>query len=93
MIVQAALQEDADVVGLSILSGAHMELFPAIIQQLKAQGLKDVIIIARWIVPEEDRPELAKMGITGIFGPGTPTQEIAEFIRKAVAQRVGRSSH
>jgi len=91
MIVQAALQEDVDAVGLSILSGAHMELFPAIMEGLKANGMGDVLVVAGGIIPEEDRTALAKMGIRGIFSPGASLQEIVRFIRKEVskAQRRG----
>jgi methylmalonyl-CoA mutase C-terminal domain/subunit len=87
MIAQSALQEDVDVVGLSILSGAHIELFPLIMEQLKKRKMDRVMVIAGGIIPEEDHPALNKIGIKGIFGPGTPTKDIAEFIRKAVAER------
>jgi len=91
MIVETALQEDVDVVGLSILSGAHLELFPPIIEGLKQKGLGDVIVVAGGIIPEEDRPALKQMGIEGIFGPGTSTSDIIEFIKKAYAERQGRT--
>ncbi|UCG84011.1 MAG: cobalamin B12-binding domain-containing protein [Dehalococcoidia bacterium] len=87
MIAQSALQEDADVVGVSILSGAHLELFPVILEKLREKGLGNTVVLAGGIIPEEDHPALRKMGIEGIFGPGTPTNEIAEFIRKAVAEK------
>ena len=87
MIVEAAAQEDVDVIGLSILSGAHMELFPLIVQGLKEKGLEDVIVVAGGIIPEEDRPALKKMGVAEIFGPGASTQDIAAFIKKAVAEK------
>lgn len=87
MIAQSALQEDADVVGVSILSGAHLELFPVILEKLREKGLGNTVVLAGGIIPEEDHPALRKMGIQGIFGPGTPTNEIAEFIRKAMAER------
>jgi len=87
MIVETALQEDVDVIGLSILSGAHMELFPLIFKGLMDGGMTDVVVVAGGIIPEEDRPALAEMGAEGIFGPGTPTSEISEFISKAVAER------
>lgn len=83
MIVEAAAQEDVDVVGLSILSGAHLELFPQIMEGLKEKGMEDVVVVAGGIIPEEDREALLRMGIKGIFGPGTSTKEIVEFIRKA----------
>jgi len=87
MIAQSALQEDVDVVGLSILSGAHLELFPLIMDQLKKRGLGQAIVIAGGIIPEEDHTALHKMGIKAVFGPGTPTPNIAEFIKKAVAEK------
>jgi len=87
MIAQSALQEDVDVVGLSILSGAHNELFPHIVEQLKKRKMERVLVIAGGIIPEEDHAALNKIGIKGIFGPGTPTKDIAEFIRKAVGEK------
>ncbi|MDO8530747.1 MAG: cobalamin B12-binding domain-containing protein [Dehalococcoidia bacterium] len=87
MIVESTLQEDADVVGLSILSGAHMDLCPLVLKLLKDKGLEHVIVVVGGIVPDDDKPALAKMGITGVFGPGTTTSEIASFITKAVAER------
>lgn len=87
MIAQSALQEDVDVVGLSILSGAHLELFPHIMEQLKKRKMDRVLVIAGGIIPEEDHSALNKIGIKGIFGPGTPTKDIAEFIRKAVGEK------
>ena len=85
MIVEAAVQEDVDVVGLSILSGAHLELFPPIVDELKKKGMAEILIVAGGIIPDEDIPTLQKMGIQGIFGPGTPTSKIAEFIRNELA--------
>ncbi|MBM3944279.1 MAG: cobalamin B12-binding domain-containing protein [SAR202 cluster bacterium] len=87
MIVEAALQEDVDVIGLSILSGAHMELFPRIFEGLKKHGMDDVIIVAGGIIPEDDKKALEAMGVKAIFGPGTPTLQIGEFVRNAVAER------
>lgn len=87
MIAQSALQEDVDIVGVSILSGAHLEIFPLIIEQLRGKGLEHTVILAGGIIPEEDHPALHQMGIQGIFGPGTPTSEIADFIRKAVSEK------
>jgi len=87
MIAQSALQEDVDVVGLSILSGAHLELFPLIVEQLKKRKMDRVLVIAGGIIPEEDHPALNKIGIKGIFGPGTSTKDIADFIRKAVGEK------
>jgi methylmalonyl-CoA mutase C-terminal domain/subunit len=87
MIVEAALQEDVDVVGLSILSGAHMELFPLIVEGLKQKGLNHVLIVAGGIIPEEDVPVLKKLGIEAIFRPGAMTQDIADFIKTAMASK------
>ncbi|MBI2866174.1 MAG: cobalamin B12-binding domain-containing protein [Chloroflexi bacterium] len=87
MIVRTAVQEDVDVVGLSILSGAHMELFPPIVQGLQEAGLKDLVIVVGGIIPEEDLAALRDMGIEGIFGPGANTQDIAKFVQEAVAAR------
>ena len=90
MIVETALQEDVDVIGVSILSGAHMELFPQVFRGLKEKGMSDVVVVGGGIIPEADRPALDEIGVKGIFGPGTPTAEIAEFIRQAVAERLVR---
>ena len=83
MITEAALQEDVQVVGLSILSGAHMTLVPKVLKMLQKEGLKDVKLFLGGIIPDEDKPELAKLGVDGIYGPGTSTQSIIEDIRKA----------
>lgn len=80
MIVSAALQEDADVIGLSILSGAHMHICPKVMELLKGQGLDDVLVVVGGIIPDQDLPKLHAMGITGVFIPGTPMQHIADFI-------------
>ena len=90
MIVESALQEDVDVIGLSILSGAHMELLTRIMQLLKDKDLEDVVVVAGGIIPEDDRPALEEMGVKAVFGPGTPTTEISGFIREAVAARPTR---
>ena len=87
MIVEAALQEDVDVIGLSILSGAHMTLFPEIFRGLRENQMDDVVVIAGGIIPDEDRTALEEMGVAVVFGPGTPTSEIADFIRGAVGDR------
>jgi methylmalonyl-CoA mutase, C-terminal domain len=87
MIAEAALQEDIDVVGLSILSGAHMELFPLIMKQLKRKGKNDVLVIAGGIIPKSDIPTLQKMGIKAVFGPGTSIKEITDFINQAMAEK------
>ena len=92
MIVEAALQEDVDVVGLSILSGAHMELFPLIMDGLKQKGLNHVLIVAGGIIPEEDVPVLKKMGIEAIFRPGAMTQDIVDFISTAMAKQRQRAA-
>src|SRR3954468_16306033 len=84
MIAAAAVQEDVDVVGLSILSGAHMALFPRIIELLKQGGMDDVVLLAGGIFPQDDIPKMREMGIEGIFGPGTPLSEIVDFIRSHV---------
>ena len=86
-IVEKASQEDVDVIGLSILSGAHMELFPQIFQGLRENEMVDVIVVAGGTIPEHDRPALEEMGVRRIFGPGASTSEIAEFIRLVVAER------
>lgn len=82
MIAEAALQEDVDVVGLSILSGAHMTLCPKVVDLLRAQGQDDVLVVVGGIVPEEDIPQLKTKGIAAVFGPGTSTQTIGDFIRE-----------
>ena len=82
MIVSTAIDEDVDVIGLSILSGAHIELFKQIIDRLSQQGRDEILIVAGGIIPEEDRSQLKEMGVANIFGPGTSTQEIAAFIKK-----------
>ena len=87
MIVEAALQEDVDVIGLSILSGAHMELFPRIFQGLKENEMDNVAVIAGGIIPDADRAVLEAMGVSSIFGPGATTSEIVEAIRQAAEAR------
>ena len=79
-IVEAALQENVNVIGLSILSGAHMSIFPKIMELLKENQMEDVAVIAGGIIPEKDVPEIEKMGIKKVFGPGTDTDSIAEYI-------------
>jgi methylmalonyl-CoA mutase, C-terminal domain len=88
MIAEAALQEDVDAIGLSILSGAHMTLFPRILEQLRRRGLDDVVVWAGGIIPEGDVPELKKMGIRAIFGPGSPTTETIDFLRSLEQERL-----
>ena len=87
MIAEAALQEDVDAIGLSILSGAHQTLFPKIMDELKARGLDDVIVWAGGIIPEEDVDTLKQLGIRAVFGPGSPTTETIDFLRAAEAYR------
>jgi methylmalonyl-CoA mutase C-terminal domain/subunit len=87
MIVEAAIQEDVDIVGLSILSGAHLELFPSIIEGLRRKGRQDAIVIAGGIVPEDDIPALQQMGVKAVFGPGTSTEDIIHFIQKETTER------
>ena len=84
MIVDAAIQEDVDVVGLSLLSGAHMTLFVDVARLLKDKDMGDVLVIGGGIIPEHDIPKLKKEGIKGVFGPGTPCDEIVDFIKKNV---------
>ena len=81
MIVQAAAQEDVGVVGLSILSGAHLEIVPRIVELLRSQSMDDVLVVLGGIVPEQDREPLAQMGVSAVFGPGTSTQQIVEYIQ------------
>jgi methylmalonyl-CoA mutase C-terminal domain/subunit len=81
MIANAAIQEDVDVIGLSILSGAHMTLFPRVRQLMLEAGRDDVLITGGGIIPKEDMEALEKMGIGKLFGPGTPTSELVEYIR------------
>jgi methylmalonyl-CoA mutase C-terminal domain/subunit len=87
MIVEAAIQEDVDVIGLSILSGAHLELFPPIIEGLKKKGRGDALVIAGGIIPEDDISALQKMGVKAIFGPGTSTGDVISFIQKETTRR------
>ncbi|MBK48766.1 MAG: methylmalonyl-CoA mutase [Acidobacteria bacterium] len=83
-IVGAALQEDADVIGLSILSGAHNHICPRVIELLQTKDITDVLVVVGGIIPDVDVPKLNELGITGIFPPGTPMQVIVEFIRQHV---------
>ncbi len=87
MIVSAALQEDVDAVGLSVLSGAHMHYFKEVKRLLEEQGAGDVLLFGGGIIPDEDVPKLKEMGVAEVFGPGSPTSEIVEFIRRATAER------
>ena len=87
MIAEAAVQEDVDAIGLSILSGAHMTLFPAIIKGLAANGVGDIPIFGGGIIPDEDVEELSKLGVKRIFKPGSTTQEIIDWINENVKPR------
>jgi len=88
-IVSAALQEDADVIGLSILSGAHMHICPRVMALLAEQDLRDVLVVVGGIIPAIDIPKLQEMGVRGIFLPGTPMQEIVNFVREHARTRAG----
>ena len=87
MIARAAVQEDADVVGLSVLSGAHMTLFPRVAELLRAEGRDDILITGGGIIPREDMEELRTRGIGKLFGPGTSTTELIDYIRQWFAER------
>ena len=87
-IVAAALQEDADVIGLSILSGAHMHICPRVMELLEQHGLRDVLVVIGGIIPDVDIPKLQQAGVKGIFLPGTPMQQIIDFINQNVRARV-----
>lgn len=82
MIVQAAIQEDIDVIAISILSGSHMTLFPKIIESMKTEGLDGVLLIGGGIIPDKDSEQLEKMGVDKLFGPGTSTSDVAEYIQQ-----------
>lgn len=84
MIVETAIQEDVNVIGLSLLSGAHMTLFTDVTKLLKKKNIEDIIVLGGGIIPEQDIPKLKKEGIIGIFGPGTHTEDIIEFINQNV---------
>ena len=86
-IVSAALQEDADVIGLSILSGAHMHICPRIMTLLEEQGLRDVLVVVGGIIPDVDIPKLNEIGVRGIFLPGTTMQDIVDFIKQNAPSR------
>ncbi len=88
MIASAALQEDADVIGLSILSGAHNHIAPKLMELLKAKGLEDVLVVIGGIIPDVDIPKLREIGVKGIFLPGTPMQHIIDFINTNARARV-----
>ena len=89
MITQAAAQEDVDVIGMSILSGAHLEILPEIMELLREQGMDDVTVVVGGIIPEVDRQPLKDIGISEVFGPGTTTGSIVEFIQEKIKERAG----
>jgi methylmalonyl-CoA mutase C-terminal domain/subunit len=86
-IAEAALQEDVDAIGLSILSGAHLVLCPRIMEALRSRGLHDVVVWVGGIIPQEDVPVLRELGIRAVFGPGSPVAATVDFVRRAVAER------
>jgi len=86
-IAETVIQEDADAIGLSILSGAHMTLVPRVVELLRAQGVEDVLITVGGTIPADDVPELKKLGVAEVFTPGASTDEIVDFIRVGAAQR------
>ncbi|MDW7679486.1 MAG: cobalamin B12-binding domain-containing protein [bacterium] len=86
-IVNTVIQEDAEVLGVSILSGAHNHLLPKIVEQLREHGVDDVLIVAGGVIPEEDIPKLKQIGIAAIFTPGTSLQQVVEFIRKNLKRK------
>ena len=79
-IAETAVQEDADAIGVSILSGAHLVLFPELMDELRARGAEDVVVFGGGIIPEADIPELTRIGVSRIFGPGTPMQEVVDWV-------------
>ena len=86
MIVRAAIQEDADVIALSILSGAHMTIFPQVMELMKEQGVENVLVTGGGIIPEKDMETLAEQGVGKLFGPGTPIQKTVDYIKKWVSE-------
>ena len=87
-IAQAAIQEDVDVVGLSCLSGAHMHLFPRVVELLRQQGADDILVLGGGIIPQDDIPKLKEQGVAEVFGPGTSTQDIIKYIQEALGRAV-----
>ena len=83
-IVETAIQEDADAVGISILSGAHMTLVPRIVELLRSNGAEDVLVVIGGTIPQEDAEELERQGVSAVYGPGAPTSDIVEFLKGAV---------
>jgi methylmalonyl-CoA mutase C-terminal domain/subunit len=92
MIATAAVQEDVDVVGLSILSGAHMTLFPRVLELLRAEGRGDILVTGGGIIPREDMEALQAMGTGKLFGPGTPTSDLVEYIKSWFAERAAQEA-
>ena len=88
-IVETAIQEDADAVGLSILSGAHMTLVPRVLELFSEQGIDDVLVTVGGTIPADDIPQLRELGVAAVFGPGANTQDIVDFIREAVRAKGG----
>jgi methylmalonyl-CoA mutase C-terminal domain/subunit len=88
-IVETVIQEDADAVGLSILSGAHMTLVPRVLELFSAQGIDDVLVTVGGTIPADDIPQLKELGVAAVFGPGANTQQIVDFIREGVAAKGG----
>jgi methylmalonyl-CoA mutase C-terminal domain/subunit len=91
MVVGAALQEDAQVIGLSLHSGAHMTLFPAVMEELKKRQATDIVVFGGGIIPDEDIEELKKLGVAEIFTPGTPLQEIVDWLRQRFPETGGQA--
>jgi methylmalonyl-CoA mutase C-terminal domain/subunit len=91
-VVQAAVQEDADAVGLSLLSGAHMTLVPKVVDGLAAEGLGDVLVVIGGIIPDGDIPRLHELGVAGVFTPGSPLTEIADWLENALDERERRTA-
>lgn len=87
MIVDAAIQEDVDAIGVSILSGAHMTLFPAILEEMKKKGASDILLFGGGIIPDDDKDALEKLGVAKVFTPGAPTEEAVAFLRRAVTAK------
>ena len=87
MIVDAAIQEDVDAIGVSILSGAHMTLFPAILDVMKEKGSSDIILFGGGIIPDDDKAELEKLGVSKVFTPGAPTSEAIKFLKEAMLSK------
>jgi len=87
MIVDAAVQEDVDAIGVSILSGAHMTLFPAILDEMKAKDAGDMILFGGGIIPDDDKVELEKLGVAKIFTPGAPTEDAIKYLKEAVLSK------